>query len=378
MTGALLRDRLLMLVGVVAASAIVAAMVGEYDAEKAAPPQSIDVWLTPQADPDQWSIQFAGDTMLADEALPFLEAHGYDYALAGLAPLLDGDLVIANAEAPISEQKIPLNPGKAYNYNSDPAAAAALARAGVDVLGLGNNHSMDMGVGGMLATMRFAAENGMVTFGAGVDVAQAERPLLVHSSFATVGVVALGESFGKTVTAGLDAPGTVAFSPEAVQRGYDLARAAGADWVIAYVHWGDNYTDTNQQQWYWARMMVRAGYDMIIGHGPHIVAPIQYIGDVPVAFSVGNFAFGSPGLFRSRGKPGLGLLVKVVIHREAPADLVLTCIQTDNRILNYAAQPCTPEQTAVTMRYVEPALVPTGPSTAALTCDCLAPPAREP
>jgi poly-gamma-glutamate capsule biosynthesis protein CapA/YwtB (metallophosphatase superfamily) len=375
MKGAVLRDRVLIVLCSVAATAMVAATVGDFQAHGDQRPDVIDVWLPPTADANQWSLQFVGDTMVGDAAQPMLDAFGDDSVFAGVAPLLDGNLVIANAEAPISNQTVPLNPGKAYSYNSNPLVAPAMRKAGVDVLGLGNNHSMDMGVGGLAETMKWGAESGLVAFGAGANLAQAERPLLVHSSIGTVGIVSLGERFGADATATMTHPGTVAFSPETVQRGVDLARAAGADWVIADVHWGDNYVDTNEQQHYWARQMVAAGYDLIIGTGPHIVAPIEYIGNVPVIYSIGNFVFGAPGRYAGFSKPGVGLLLSIIFRRDATAQFLAKCIVTDNMVTNYVAPPCSPEQSAATMLMVNPGFIMEG-ANGRMECNCLAPVTR--
>ena len=37
------------------------------------------------------SIEFAGDTMLADSSMEVINQHGYDWPFAGVAPALDGD-----------------------------------------------------------------------------------------------------------------------------------------------------------------------------------------------------------------------------------------------------------------------------------------------
>lgn len=351
MKRARLRDRILIAICTLATAAIVATMVIDFSAHSTLAVESIDHSVDIGAN-DTWSIQFVGDTMLGDGAEPLLNAYGYGWTLSKVAPLLDGDFTVANAEAPIGEQTVVADPGKSYSYNSKPVAAAALKKAGVDAFGLGNNHAMDMGVAGLEDTERFARANGVVTFGAGATLAEAERPLILHSDLGTVGIVALGENFGKQSRAAEDHPGTVVFSPESVQRGYDLARAAGADWVVAYVHWGDNYMDTNLQQRYWARLLVDAGYDLIIGTGPHIDGPMDVIDGVPVVYSLGNFVFGAPGRFKGFGREGIGLVFSVELHRRGPTQLTLQCILTDNLITNYVPVPCGPDK----LRLVAPAI----------------------
>jgi Bacterial capsule synthesis protein PGA_cap len=353
-----IRDRLLTAFFTVAALALGGTVTASYWLHENPPVETVSLDAAPTV-PGRLSLQFGGDTMLADAAQEFINLNGHAAMLQHIAPLLDGDVVIANAEAPISDQMMPFNPNKEFNYNVQPPAAAALGSAGVDVLGLANNHAMDMGLAGLQDTARYAAASGMRTFGAGANRSEAERPLLVRSEAGTVGIVALGEDFGRT-TATDTAPGTVALNPRTIQRGHDLARAAGADWVVAYVHWGDNYAPINADQRRWAQMLVDAGYDLIVGSGPHIVQPVEFIGNVPVAYSLGNLAFGTGGRFDNFGVEGTGLLLSLQLAADAPAQMAFRCIVTDNEVVGFVPVPCSEEQTRNLMLRVNPAITVEG------------------
>jgi hypothetical protein len=321
----------------------------------AEPPPVLTIEQPVTVGPDgRLSIQFVGDTMLGADAQEGINLYGYDWPFSLVAPLLDGDHVIANLESSLTLHAQPQHPGKPYNYASDPASAGAIARAGVDSIGLANNHAMDMGPPGLTDTLAAGAAAGLTAFGAGANVASAERPLMLRSPAGTVGVVALGESFGASTVASETQPGMVPFSTRAVQRGVDLARAAGADWVVAYVHWGDNYAAVNQQQRYWAKILAAAGYDLVIGHGPHITQPIEYIGSVPVVYSVGNFVFGSDGQYGDFGVPGIGLSVSLTLGQGEPATLTVRCLATDNEVVNFQPRACAPQDAATLL----PALTP--------------------
>lgn len=366
------RDRLLVVTALAVALSGAGALAANYGANEARNVESINLAAGLRAD-EHLSIQFLGDTLVGDGKTPLADAAAYDAALAAVSPLIDGDLVIANAEGPITYANQPMNPGKQYSYHADPMEAWALSKAGIDAIGLGNNHSMDMGVTGLDDTIRLAANAGMTTFGAGHNLAEAERPLIWHTDMGTVGVVALGENFGKATKADEVTPGTVVISPETVQKGHDLARAAGADWVVAYVHWGDNYTDTLPVQRYWAQAMVDAGYDLIVGTGSHIADKIEFIDNVPVIYSLGNFVFGTPGRFASYGKQGIGISLSVELSRDAPSQLAVKCLVTDNFVTGFLTQPCSPPQMMSAIPLVHPALQIQG-NVARMPCRCFEPP----
>lgn len=292
----------------------------------------------------QLTVTWAGDTMLGDSAAPSIASYGYAWPLAGVAALLVGDVVIVNAEAPITSIAAPLRPEKLYSYHADPASAYALANAGVDVLGLANNHSMDVGELGLIDTLDHARQARLATFGAGPTLRDAERPLLIESGVGTVGVVAMGKNYGSDVTARADQAGTVPFSSAAIARGYRLAKAAGADWVVAYVHWGENYQDVRPDQLVIAERFAAAGYDLVVGHGPHVVQGIGQVGSMPVVYSLGNFVFGAGGRFAQQGQEGHGLVLTTTFVETGLRELQLTCIHTDNRRVAFQPVACTVEE----------------------------------
>lgn len=288
------------------------------------------------------SVEFVGDTMLGDAAQPLIERFGYDWPLRFARESVTADFTVAVAEAPISTIALPWDLEKEYSYSTRPEAAAAMARAGIDAVTLANNHAFDVGPVGLADTIGHAEAAGIATFGAGPDISRAEQPLLVRTSLGTIGIVGMGESFGNRASSGT--PGTVELSPDTIAEGFEIAQAAGADWVIADVHWGDNYTGINGEQRFWAQQFADAGYDLVVGSGPHFTQPIEFIDTMPVIYSVGNFVFGSPGRFDQDLVPGLGLAAGVELRPDGTTRLSVRCLLTDNDVVAFQPRPCTPAE----------------------------------
>ena len=242
-------------------------------------------------------IVWVGDTMIGDASQAFVDERGYDAVFARVKGLLRGDVVIVNGEAPLTTIDEPYTPSKDYSYRSDPQSALAFAGAGITTVGLANNHAMDQGPTGLADTLEHLENARLGAFGAGMDGREAERPLIIRSGDATIGVVALAKGYGTSVTAGRARAGTVPFSKSAIKRGHALARDAGADFVVAFVHWGKNYMTQLVDQRALAEDFAEAGYDLVIGSGPHVVQKVELIGAMPVFYSLGNFVFGSRGRF---------------------------------------------------------------------------------
>jgi hypothetical protein len=318
----------------------------------------------------QLSVQFVGNTLLGDAAQPLIDRYGYDWPLAAVAPMLDGDYVIAGAEAPITARTQPFDLGKEFSYGSPPQIAPVLAGHGVDAVNLATNHTFDRGPAGLADTIRHAESAGLAAFGAGPDLARAERPLLLRTALGTLGVIGIGEHYGSASQARDAAPGTLVLSPQRVRRGADLARAAGADWVIATVHWGANYEPVDAQQRHWAQTFADAGYDAVIGTGPHRVQPIEFIGRMPVAYSLGNFVFGTPGRFKQYQLQGFGLILGLELSRSGGTRLSLRCLRTDNDEVDFQPRPCTAEQARSFLPTVHPEVI-VDRDRGLLACPCL-------
>lgn len=68
--------------------------------------------------------------------------------------------------------------------------------------------------------------------------------------------------------------------------------------MIAYVHWGtEGKIHYGQDQTEIADLCVKAGADAVIGGHPHRLQGVEFIKNVPVAYSVGNFWFSTGKLY---------------------------------------------------------------------------------
>jgi hypothetical protein len=288
------------------------------------------------------SILWLGDTMLGDALEQHLEREGYSWPFEHVKEFLTGDFIIANAEAPITARTVHWNPDQRWSYHAHPASAVAIAETGIHALGLANNHTLDRGPDGLLETLEHARAAGLLTIGAGATIHDAEAPLLVRSGVGTVGIVAIGEDPGRRRSAAPDTVGIFALNRTYIHRGIQLARRAGADWVVAYVHWGKNYSGIDEQQRIWARLFADAGYDLVVGHHPHVVQPIEFIDGMPVVYSLGNFIFGTRGRY-TEDLPGYSLMLTTEVGAQGPERLRLRCILADNKRVHFQPRPCAAE-----------------------------------
>lgn len=80
-------------------------------------------------------------------------------------------------------------------------------------------------------------------------------------------------------------------------------------WIIA-IHWGDEYVTTpSDKQIELGRKLADAGFDLIAGHHPHVVQPVEQYKDSVIIYSMGNFIFDQN--FSSITRKGLAVIVKL-------------------------------------------------------------------
>src|SRR2546426_509389 len=128
-------------------------------------------------DEPSFSLIVVGDIMLGDHARKALKRGGIDYPFEAVLPLLkSASIVLGNLEGPLA--RMSAREARNYSYRVNPDLAAALTRAGINVLTLANNHALDCGREGVLETLEALASAGADAIGAGTDRRAGHQPLI--------------------------------------------------------------------------------------------------------------------------------------------------------------------------------------------------------
>lgn len=261
----------------------------------ASPATTAPAPATPGA-PRSLTLSAVGDVSLARQVNDWMAAQGAGYPYALVAHLITGDVAIANLEGALTERGEPWPKG--YNFRTPPRFAPGLRDAGFGLVSLANNHAMDYGIPGLEDTFAALDEAGVLYAGAGRDTAEAWAPVTLSAGGLTLAVVACAltpdEGGGFSITswsASESAPGMAVCTTDALA-GAVTAAAESADFVVAYVHAGDEYIRTpNATQRSLADAALAAGADAYIGHHAHVVQPVEQRGNQLVAWGLGNFIF---------------------------------------------------------------------------------------
>jgi poly-gamma-glutamate synthesis protein (capsule biosynthesis protein) len=111
------------------------------------------------------------------------------------------------------------------NLIADPRIAADLRWAGFNLTTMANNHALDYGHGGLLATLRHLREAGIVAAGAGANLAQARAPRYLDTANGRVALIGCASTFrvgSEASAAHADIPGRPGLNPLRIRRIYEL------------------------------------------------------------------------------------------------------------------------------------------------------------
>jgi poly-gamma-glutamate capsule biosynthesis protein CapA/YwtB (metallophosphatase superfamily) len=229
--------------------------------------------------------------------------------------LQQADLLVGHVEVPHTRRgrentsDVPAPP-------SDPDNLAALKRAGFQAVTLAGNHISDVGPDGIEDTIAALQQLGIVTTGAGMDLAQAREPAIVVRHGLRVGTLSYNcvgpkDSWANEKKAGCAYVHVITHyeldhaSPGGPPRIYTFAEpdSAGAmledvsqlrrkvDVLIVALHKGIGHTPAALAMYEspLARSVIDAGADIVVGHHSHILRGIEMYKGRPIYHGLGNF-----------------------------------------------------------------------------------------
>ena len=158
------------------------------------------------------------------------------------------------------------------------------------VVSLANNHMMDFGEKGLADTMKSLDRAGIQRLGAGRNIDEAARPVILESDGFRVGILAF--QYKKTGTAGKNSAGPLHDSQKSIIRKTIKNLKKTADRVVVVYHGGEEFLHTpmpyNRKQ---LQKYISWGADAVVAHHPHTVHGYEFYRGKYIFYSLGNFIF---------------------------------------------------------------------------------------
>lgn len=289
---------------------------------------------TPTPVPEVFTLHFVGDCTLAS-AIGFQGGpNGYDTIVGGdfaypfaetVDYFSDDDFTMANCECCFTESSAAT--AKTFTFKASADYAQVFPEGSVEFVTLANNHVLDYGQQGYDDTKAALDEVGVAY--AGRD----EWTLYETQRGLKIGIYAV--SFGTV---------------EQIRKGIAAVKDAGADFIIAALHFGDEGSyQVNADQRNQAHAAIDAGADFVYGSHAHTLQPSEKYAGKYIYYSMGNWSFG--GNTNPRDKDTF--LLRLTVEKTADGQVSVTereeipCASSGEQSFNnYQPVPCAEDSEA--------------------------------
>lgn len=229
----------------------------------------------------------------------------------------DADYVLANLETRLAGRE------RGYSgyplFNSPSELASDMRQMGIDMVLTANNHSLDMGVKGLQATLDNLDAAGLDHIGTYRSREDREQPFIKDINGIRIGFLNYTQS-----TNGIPVSPDRNYLVNMIDRNLMLAdvaqmKEAGADFIVACPHFGTEYQrQPDEIQKTVALELLQAGADAVLGNHVHVVQPMEYLvlegsaRPALVVYSLGNFISNQRWRYSDSG-----IMVNLIIEKGA-------------------------------------------------------------
>lgn len=217
------------------------------------------------------------------------------------------DLAFYNQETILGGTSLGLSSYPAFN--SPQEVGEAFTSTGFNLVSLANNHTLDIGKKGVMSSNNYwKTKKDVLTSGS--YNTKKERDNIKIKEINGIKYTLLSYT---TTTNGIKPSNDYyvnVYDEGQVKKDIDMVKDK-VDLLLVSMHWGTEYSkEITKEQEDIAKYLSSLGVNIIIGHHPHVIEPIDYINDTLVIYSLGNFISGQEGLDRR-----IGMMVSVDIEK---------------------------------------------------------------
>lgn len=297
------------------------------------------------------SLIMVGDSLIHssvyEDAKESDGSYNFKKMLENIKPIVKNyDLAFYNQESILGGSSFGLSTYPAFN--SPQEVGDAFLDAGFNLVSLANNHTLDRGRNVIYSSLDYwNSKSDIMTAGSYLSEEDRTSVNIMEKNGITYALLSY-----TTTTNGIPVPGDASYlvdfyDSKKVREDVERLRDK-VDLLMVAMHWGEEYNhDTIYEQREIANYLASLGVNIVIGHHPHVVEPIEFIGDTLVIYSLGNFISGQVGIERQTGLMA-GVTVKkltigeknFIVLNNPTAELVYTYYREDNdRRYDYKLYP---------------------------------------
>lgn len=251
----------------------------------------------PTAEKKRATLIFTGDILLDRGVHRRIAVGGADSLFSpGIDSLFrQADVVVGNLECPATSVYSPMH--KNFVFRADPEHLEVLRAHGFTHLNMANNHTVDQGRRGLMDTRDNVLAAGMVPVGAGENMEEAARPVLLlpahPPTLPAVWLVASNRLPLEHFAYLPDEP-SVSQLPfgELCEQIRSLRASDPQSVIVVSLHWGwEHHLEPLPQQCTQARELIDAGADLLVCHHTHTLQSVEVYCGRRIYYGIGNFIF---------------------------------------------------------------------------------------
>lgn len=238
-------------------------------------------------------IGLAGDTMLGrsvNENILNLEYRERTrYVWGDIIPFIrDTNFMMVNLETTLTTSTDRVE--KVFNFKADPDLAFILNYAGIDLVNLANNHSLDFGASGLKETINALDSMNILHVGAGSNIHKAQHPVILLKQGVKIGIMGFTDNEpGWKATESQPGVNYIKVGDTSIAPLLESLREK-VDIMIISLHWGPNMRERPTQEYIdYAHFLIDNGADIIHGHSAHIVQGIELYKSKVILYDTGDF-----------------------------------------------------------------------------------------
>lgn len=265
---------------------------------------------------DTVRMVFGGDIVLGNNyVVDNIPASWDERYFAGVRGIIkDADIAFGNLEGVLSERgKTTKTPGggRQFAFRMPSRYGALLRDEGFDIMNIANNHAYDFGDSGFRDTLKNLEASGISYVG--------PRDHLATLTVRGLNVAMLGFSYSSRFPSVFDLDESAERVRQAKAQGSFVIVTfhAGAEGPAAIWHENKDemfFGENRGNVVIFARAMIDAGADLVVGHGPHVLRAVECYKDRPIAYSLGNFV-GVGGL-SAKKMAAVSALLEVTVNTD--------------------------------------------------------------
>ena len=288
------------------------------------------------------SLIMVGDCLIHgaiyDDAKTTNGSYDFSKMLELVKPIIQSyDLAFYNQESILGGVELGLS---SYpRFNAPKEVGDAFLDLGFNLVSLANNHTLDKGKSGIYSSLNYwQGKENVMTAGTYSSEENRITPNIMEKNGITYALLAY-----TTTTNGLtpfkDEPYLITVYDEELVKA-DIERLRDkVDLLMVSMHWGEEYThNPTEEQKIISEYLASLNVDIIIGHHPHVVQPIDFIGNTMVIYSLGNFIASQYGINKLTGLMAGVTVKKTTIDDQTTLTLeepTAQLVYIDSKITNY-------------------------------------------